>query len=244
MKISIIMPTLNEASNLGLRAPELAVQAGPWEWIVADGGSSDDTVLVAQTLGATVVQSDRGRGPQLNAGAAIASSKVLLFLHADTALPEDALAAIRSALRDPRIVGGHFTFAFDDETFPGHVLAFVYAAKRSLFGVWYGDSAIFVRRSIFEKLGGFARYPILEDADFVERLQRAGATQRLRAVVRSSSRRYRARVVQTIVRWTAIFTLYKVGISPRHLARFYAPHGLREEGIERRRRAAKPTQHA
>jgi len=227
MKISVITPTLNEASNLALRARELARQEGPWEWIVADGGSTDDSVAVARTAGATLVHCERGRGPQLNAGAERGAGQVLVFLHADTALPRDAFSQIRAALRDPAMVGGNFTFAFDDVSFAGRVLAFVYAAKRTLFGVWYGDSAIFVRTTTFRELGGFAPYPILEDAHFVERLQRKGRTRRLQVVVTSSSRRYRGRVVETLVRWTTIFALYKLGFSPHWLARFYAPHGSR-----------------
>ncbi|GAC1310357.1 MAG: TIGR04283 family arsenosugar biosynthesis glycosyltransferase [Vulcanimicrobiaceae bacterium] len=227
MKISVVTPALDEAANLALRARELAAQEGPWEWIVADGESADDTVAVARTAAATVVHSRRGRGSQLNAGAERATGDVLLFLHADTALPPDAFAQIRAVLREPAIVGGNFTFAFDDASFAGRALAFVYAVKGRLFGVWYGDSAIFVRATTFRALGGFAPFPIMEDAHFVERLQRSGSTRRLAAVVTSSSRRYRGRVVLTVVRWTTIFALYKLGVSPHRLARLYKPHGLR-----------------
>ncbi len=230
LNISVIMPTLNEATNLPARAGELAAQPGPWEWIVADGGSTDGSVAVARALGATVVFGDPGRGPQLNAGAAHAVGDVFMFLHADTALPHDAFLQMRAALRDPAIVGGNFTFAFDDDSFSGRVLSLVYAAKRTLFRVWYGDSALFVRATTFAELGGFAPYPILEDAHFVERLKRIGRTRRLDAVVTSSPRRYRGRVIETIVRWTTIFALYKVGVSPHRLARFYAPHGSRATG--------------
>ncbi len=225
MKISIVTPTLNEAKNLIARERELATQEGPWEWIIADGGSVDNSIQTARAAGAKIVRSEMGRGIQLNAGARIATGDVLLFLHADTALPRDALRQIRAALRDP-IVGGNFTLSFDDTSFASRLLAFVYVAKRKLFGVWYGDSAIFVRAITFRTLGGFAEFPILEDAHFVERLQRAGPTRRLDAVVTSSSRRYRGRVVATIVRWTTIFALYKLGIAPRRLARLYAPHSV------------------
>ncbi len=218
---------MNEATNLPARARELAAQAGPWEWIVADGGSSDESVAVARALGATVVHCERGRGPQLNAGAARAVGSVFVFLHADTALPHDAFTQMRAALHDPKVVGGSFTFAFDDLSFAGRVLELVYAAKRTLFGVWYGDSALFVRAATFAELGGFAPFPILEDAHFVERLQRFGRTRRLTAVVTSSSRRYSGHVIETIVRWTTIFALYKLGVSPDRLARYYAPHRVR-----------------
>jgi len=224
LNISVIMPTLNEAANLPARARELAAQTGPWEWIVADGGSTDESASIARALGAVVVRCERGRGPQLNAGAARAGGNVFVFLHADTALPQGAFAHVRAALDDPKIVGGNFTFAFDDDSFAGRALGFVYAAKRTLFRVWYGDSALFVRASAFEALGGFAPFPILEDLHFIERLQRFGRTRRLDTVVTSSARRYRGRVVETIVRWTTIFALYKGGVSPHRLARFYAPH--------------------
>ncbi len=227
MLISVLTPVLNEGANLAIRARDIAAQEGPWEWIVADGASTDESVAIAQAAGAAIVNCVRGRGPQLNAGAERAAGEVLLFLHADTALPRDAFAQIRAALRDPAIVGGNFTFGFDDASFAGRMLAFVYAAKRTLFGVFYGDSAIFVRATTFRALGGFAPFAILEDAHFVERLQRIGRTRRLAAVVTSSSRRYRGRVVQTVIRWTTIFALYKLGVSPHRLARLYAPHGLR-----------------
>lgn len=232
MKISIVTPTFNEATNLVARERELATQEAPWEWIVVDGGSADNSIELARAAGAQVVRSKIGRGIQLNAGARLATGDVLLFLHADTALPSDALAQVRAALLDQAIVGGNFTLSFDDTSFTGHLLAFVYMAKRRLFGIWYGDSAIFVRAITFRTLGGFAEFPILEDAHFVERLQRAGPTRRLDAVVTSSSRRYRGRVVATIVRWTTIFALYKLGIAPRRLARLYAPHNATAEELQ------------
>ena len=224
MKISVVMPTLDEAANMSARAREIAGQAGPYEWIVADGGSADDTATVARAGGADVVRCERGRGQQQNAGASRASGDAIVFLHADTALPRDAFAQIRAALEDESVVGGNFTFAFDDPSLAGRGLALVYALKRVLFGVWYGDSAIFVRATTFAELGGFAPYPILEDAHFVERLRKRGRTRCLPAVVTSSARRYRGRVFATIVRWTMIFALYKLGVSPHRLARFYAPH--------------------
>ncbi|GAC1310843.1 MAG: TIGR04283 family arsenosugar biosynthesis glycosyltransferase [Vulcanimicrobiaceae bacterium] len=240
--VSVVMPTWNEATNLPQRARELAAQTGPWEWIVADGGSSDASMAIARAAGALVVACERGRGAQLNAGAALATGEAIVFLHADTALPSDAFAHLRAALRDPALVGGNFTFAFDDASLAGRALGFVYALKRACFGVWYGDSAIFVRTGVFRELGGYAAYPIFEDAEFVERLRRRGRTRRLAATVTSSSRRYRGRAVATIVRWTTLFALYKCGISPHRLARFYAPHGLREQHVEGRRLAPEATE--
>ncbi|GAC1658402.1 MAG: TIGR04283 family arsenosugar biosynthesis glycosyltransferase [Candidatus Elarobacter sp.] len=224
MRISIVTPVLNEERNLRERAGEISVQRGPWEWIVVDGGSDDGSDIVARNAGAQLIRAPRGRGPQLNSGAAKANGEALLFLHADTSLPPGALEAIRSAFSDANIVGGNFTFAFDDRSITGRFLGAVYAAKQRLFRVWYGDSAMFVRRGVFERLGGFADIPIMEDIRFVERLRDVGRTTRLRLIVRSSARRYRGRAFATILRWTTIFGLYKCGVSPHLLARYYQPH--------------------
>ena len=224
MRISIVTPVLDEARNLPLRGREFSRQEGPWEWIVVDGGSDDGSDAAAQNAGAELVRAPRGRGPQLNAGAARATGELLLFLHADTSLPPGALDASRRVLAEKSIVGGNFTFAFDDRSLAGRFLVAVYAVKQQLFCVWYGDSAMFVRRDVFETLGGFDDVPIMEDIRFVERLRRAGRTMRLDLVVKSSARRYRGHAFVTILRWTALFALYKCGVSPRILARHYSPH--------------------
>ncbi|MBC5821004.1 MAG: TIGR04283 family arsenosugar biosynthesis glycosyltransferase [Candidatus Eremiobacteraeota bacterium] len=215
---------MNEARNVRVRAHEIVRQQGPWEWIVADGGSDDDTISAARDVGAFAMRASRGRGPQMNAGASAARGEILLFLHADSTLPDGAFSAIRAALRDPRAVGGNFALRFDDDGFGGRLLAGVYALKQRLFGIWYGDSATFVRRDAFATLGGFGDVPILEDISFVERLRCHGATVRLPLAMTSSARRYRGRLLRTILRWTAIFALYKLGVAPQRLARFYPPH--------------------
>jgi rSAM/selenodomain-associated transferase 2 len=222
--VSVITPALNEAHNLTERARELSRQQPPWEWIVVDGGSDDGTPQRARDAGATVLSAPRGRGTQLNAGARSAEGEVLLFLHADTSLPDRAFEAIRDACREARIVGGNFAFRFDDDSFAGRFLGVVYAGKQRLLRAWYGDSAMFVRREIFSALGGFEDFPIMEDLDFAVRLRRFGATVRLPLTVTSSARRYRGRLVATIARWTVIFGLYKLGVSPHRLARLYPPH--------------------
>jgi rSAM/selenodomain-associated transferase 2 len=222
--VSVITPALNEAHNLAERARELSRQEAPWEWIVVDGGSEDGTPQRARDLGATVLSAPRGRGPQLNVGAGLAKGDILLFLHADTTLPDGAFVAIRDACRETRIVGGNFAFRFADDSIGGRFLGFVYASKQRMLRAWYGDSAMFVRREVFSTLGGFENFPIMEDLDFAVRLRRFGATVRLPLTVTSSPRRYRGRLVATIVRWTVIFGLYKLGVSPHRLARFYPPH--------------------
>ena len=128
---------------------------------------------------ARTVLAARGRATQLNAGAAVATGDVVLFLHADTALATGALDEIRRVLRDDAIVGGNFTLRFDDPAPSARMLAAFYALQNRALGIWFGDSAIFCRRSIFERLGGFPQLPIMEDLAFVDRLRSAGRTIRL-----------------------------------------------------------------
>ncbi len=227
MLISIVTPALEEAETVPVRGREIACQEGPYEWIVSDGGSSDATVARAQAAGAIVVASARGRGVQLDSGAARATGDVLLFLHADTALPVDALAAVRRALGDPDIVGGNFTLRFDEGTWTAALFAAVYALQQRLFGVYFGDSAIFIRRETFDRVRGFGNLPIMEDYEFVRKLARAGRVVKLGSVVTTSARRYRGKPVRSVCLWFAIALLYRAGVPPRRLRALYAPHAAR-----------------
>lgn len=222
MLISIVMPTLNEVVNLPARAAEIERQRGPWEWIVADGGSTDATRDVARRLGAEVIVAPRGRGRQLDAGAAQARGAVLLFLHADTSLPAGACEAVRAAAR--QAVGGNFALRFDERSPTVRFFEAFYRVQQSIFGVYYGDSAIFVRADAYRRIGGFGTQPIMEDYAFVRRLERCGRTRRLRLAVTTSSRRFRGRPLRMVCRWIAIVVLYRLGIPPTRLARLYRPH--------------------
>jgi rSAM/selenodomain-associated transferase 2 len=226
------MPTLNEAAVLPVRARELAAQEPPWDWIVADGGSSDGTAALATRLGAQVVESPRGRGVQLGAGAAAASGDALLFLHADTALPPGALRAIRSALADPTIVGGNFGLRFDGDTAVDRLFTAYYRARQELSGVFFGDSAMFARSSTFREVRGFPPDPILEDLGLLRRLRQRGRLVRVAAEVRTSARRYRGRPLRTVARWAAIVTLFRLGVSPRRLAWLYPAQVAGERSLE------------
>ena len=160
----------------------------------------------------------------MDAGAAAASGDVFLFLHADTTLDAGALAAIRRALADERVAGGNFTLRFDDEGAGGRVFALIYALQQRLLRVYFGDSAIFVRRAAFEPLGGFGTEPLMEDYAFVRRLEAYGRTCKLRSIVRTSARRYRGRPVRTFLRWMTLMLLYRLGVPPARLQRFYREH--------------------
>jgi rSAM/selenodomain-associated transferase 2 len=174
--ISIIVPTLNEARNLPLLLADLRQGGEAAEIIVADGGSTDETATIARDGGVDVIRADRGRGHQSVAGAAVARGETLLFLHADSRFPAGGLARIVEHLAErPEAVGGNFRLAFDGGTDFDAWLERFYAWIRSQ-GVYYGDSGIFVRRAVYERLGGIRPIALMEDYDFVRRLERAGPT--------------------------------------------------------------------
>jgi rSAM/selenodomain-associated transferase 2 len=219
-RCSIIVPALNEERVIG-RTLRRARRLGPHELIVVDGGSDDRTRSIAQRY-ATVVRSLPGRGRQLNAGAALATGDLLLFLHADVRLPFDALVAIERALADPDVVGGCFRVRFSRD--PHDVfLAAVYDLLRLRGrGIVYGDATIFVRRSAFEAVGGFRPYPIMEDVNLVSRLRSLGRFVELPEVVVPSNRRWRrGGRWRAWASWWAIQLLYGAGVSPIWLGRLY-----------------------
>jgi rSAM/selenodomain-associated transferase 2 len=189
---------------------------------VADGGSEDATVAMAQAQGWRVATSTSGRGIQMNAGARCAKGEVLLFLHADTRLSANAVELIKAALADKRVSGGNFQLRFDGETKAAWCLTLIYPFLR--WGrMCYGDSAIFIRRDLFEQLGGYREYPIFEDVDLYCRMKRFGRFVRVPAEVTTSARRFEGRFFRTFARWTILQVLYWLGCSPVWLARFYRP---------------------
>jgi rSAM/selenodomain-associated transferase 2 len=224
--ISVIIPTLDEAHSLGatLRAVARLNHGARVEVIVADGGSTDATREIAREHGARVILSARGRGAQMHAGANVARGDALWFLHADTIPPPDAPRLILDALRrDPKIVGGNFAISFDGTRFAARFLTWLYPQLRRL-GLCYGDSAIFVRASVYREVGGFKPFPVFEDLDLVRRLGKRGALVHLGAQVVTSSRRFEGRSFAfTFARWSFLQMLYWLGVSPHTLSRLYAP---------------------
>jgi rSAM/selenodomain-associated transferase 2 len=222
MTFTIIIPTLNEEVALPRTLEAASRLAGVREIIVADGGSSDETIAIAEAFGTSLVRSARGRGQQLATGASSASGEVLLFLHADAIPDSQALSAIEKAFENPAILAGNFTLRFDGRTRAARLLTFAYPYFR-LLGLCYGDSGIFVRREVYDALGGFRPYPLFEDVDFVWRAKRLGRFERLRCAMTVSSRRFEGRsFALTFAHWTALQILFWAGVSPLRLARMYA----------------------
>ena len=228
-RVSVIIPTLDEAARLPELIAALRREPALAEIIVVDGDSADGTAAVAAALGARLVQSARGRGCQLRAGAAAASGEILLFLHADSVFPSGGLAALAGALdRDPGISGGNFRVVFDGDSGFARWLTGFYAWLRR-FALYYGDSGIFVRRAVYDAIGGFAPMPLMEDYHFVRRLERAGPTVRVDSPpLVTSSRKFAGRhPVAIFWGWSVVHVLYWLGVAPERLARLYYPRGWR-----------------
>jgi rSAM/selenodomain-associated transferase 2 len=220
--ISVVIPCLNEAEALPGLLLALARESDAHDVIVADGGSTDASAEAARAGGARVMAAPRGRGAQLAVGAAAATGDVLWFLHADSKVAYGAMSALRRALAAPGVVGGNFRVLFDGDTRFDRFMVWFYGTIRR-FGLFYGDSGIFVRRDAYDAVGGMRALPLMEDHEFVRRLRRAGqlACVRFPPLV-TSSRRFRGRHPVAIMSgWLAIHVLYAAGASPRLLARLY-----------------------
>jgi rSAM/selenodomain-associated transferase 2 len=224
MRLSVIIPVLNERDCL----PEnlAALKRHDWihEIIVVDGGSTDGTLAwLRQQRGVRPIESPAGRGFQLNAGVRVAAGDTLVFLHADTRLPPEAGESLRSTLESPQVAGGCFCVRFD-----GHkprslgIVATGINTRTILTHTATGDQAIFVRRDVFEKIGGFREWPLFEDVDFVSRIKRAGKFTVIRSRVTVSARRHvRQGVVRTVMLVYLLRLGYWAGISPFTLAKWY-----------------------
>jgi rSAM/selenodomain-associated transferase 2 len=166
------------------------------------------------------INAPRGRAIQMNAGAAFAKGDWLVFLHADTQLPIGWTEAIEDASRDPRVAGGCFRFALDSESLMARLIEVGVRARVALLGLPYGDQAIFVRRTVFEAMGGYAQLPIMEDVDLVQRLKRRGRLFRSSKPALTSPRRWeRDGWIGRSARHVLLILLYFSGVSPDRLIR-------------------------
>jgi rSAM/selenodomain-associated transferase 2 len=221
--ISTIIPTLDEESSLPGLLAALRQQSAAHEVIVVDGGSRDRTLEVARNSGARTFVSGSGRGAGLSIGAEAARGDVLFFLHADSALAPGALDLINKALAaNTNIIGGNFRLVFDGDTDFSRWLT-RFCAWIRLLGFYYGDSGIFVRRSVYQALDGFRPIPVMEDWDFVRRLERFGRTCCIAdPPLVTSSRRFAGRnPLEIIYGLFRIHALYWLGVSPDRLLKLY-----------------------
>jgi rSAM/selenodomain-associated transferase 2/rSAM/selenodomain-associated transferase 1 len=224
--LSVIIPTLNEAENIEKALH--SAQAQGVEIIVVDGNSCDETVSLAQKSGAKVLTSSPGRVPQMNKGAATAQAEVLLFLHADTLLPSGYADMIFNVLSDSKVVGGAFAFDTDYKSPTMSVLRWLTNFRALYLHLPYGDQAIFVRKNVFQALGGFPEVPIAEDLQFIRRVHRYGRLEILPYPAVTSGRRWRrlGPVRTTIINQLIVFGSL-LGISPKWLKILYQPQSIK-----------------
>jgi uncharacterized protein len=223
--LSVIIPTLNEADGLGTVLDRINKDAGA-EIIVVDGGSSDGTREIAARAGARVIEATGGRAGQQNAGAVAARGRVLLFLHADTLLPENYAALIGEAMDDPSKVAGAFRFQTDGTGAAMRFIEWTANLRSRLLQLPYGDQGLFMEKRVFEEMGGFASIPVMEDFKLVLRLRRRGTVVTLPYSAVTSARRWRQLgVVRTTVINMIMIGGFYCGVPMEKLHRFYKGHG-------------------
>lgn len=220
-RLSVVIPALDEETVLGRTLGALR-QSTPGEVIVVDGGSRDGTAALARAAGAIVIDSPRGRGRQMNIGAAAAGGEILLFLHADTLLPASFPQAIEKALKRPGAAGGAFSLAIDGPEISLALVAHLSNLRSRLLHLPYGDQALFTTKKMFRAAGGFPEMPIMEDFVFVRRLSRLGKIVVLPEKAVTSARRWQNMgVLRTTLINQLIVGGYAIGVPLPTLAGWY-----------------------
>jgi rSAM/selenodomain-associated transferase 2 len=222
--ISVIIPTLNEADNIERTITSARKNPGDVkiEVIVVDGGSLDNTIEVAQNAGARVVSAPAGRGTQLNEGVKRASGEIIIALHADTTLPTGFGDMVTCALNIEDVSGGAFTLSIDGASWRFRVVELLTSVRVALFGIIYGDQAIFTTKATNDQIGGFKNLPLFEELDYVMKLREVGRITVLPQKVVTSARRWTgSSIVKNTLRNWSFHCLYRLGVNPLSLYRRY-----------------------
>ena len=224
-RLSIVIPALDEAAALSRNLPSLQpLRRAGHEIVLVDGGSRDRTLEIARPLVDALLSAKRGRAYQMNAGATVARGDILVFLHADTQLPDDVSEQICTALADGGAVWGRFDVRLSGPQWWARMIEFAMNLRSRLSGIATGDQAIFVRRRIFSHLGGFPELPLMEDIAISRRLKGVARPVCLRARVTTSSRRWeRHGWLRTVLRMWWLRLIFALGVSPATLVRGYYP---------------------
>ncbi len=218
--ISVVIPTVDEEDRIGETIRQFE-GTDVREVIVVDGGSNDATVELATAEGARVLQECANRGRQQNTGAQHSKGEILLFLHADTTLPRGFADQVRDTLSDSRVCAGAFRFGTDDEGWQMRLVEWMVALRCRLFGMPYGDQAIFLSKDAFRRVGGFTELQIMEDFDLIRRLKRIGRVELAPGRAITSARRWRQEGLWRLT-WAHQLCIlgYYLGVPPARLERF------------------------
>ncbi|UCE78566.1 MAG: TIGR04283 family arsenosugar biosynthesis glycosyltransferase [Nitrospiraceae bacterium] len=222
MKISVVMPVLNEAKNLQHTLTSLKLTEQE-ELIVVDGNSSDDTVSLARRFTKNVFIAEKGRARQMNFGAEKAEGDILLFLHADCELPEHGFTLIRNILKNTGVAAGAFDLSIDHPAWRFRVIAFGANLRSRITGIPYGDQGIFMAKEVFMEVGGFAEIPLMEDVEISGRLKRIGKIIFVKPPIKTSPRRWltEGAFSTTLRDWSNVLLYRFLKVDPERLARYY-----------------------
>ncbi len=219
--VTVIVPVLNEAGRLSSMLQGIH-GLGDNEIIFVDGGSSDETPVLLKKMAVKWICSKCGRAIQMNTGASESKSDIIVFLHIDTELSSGHIEHIERAMSDPDVVGGRFDVQLSGDHPAFRVIEWFINWRSRLTRISTGDQAMFVRRKVFERMGGFPEQPLMEDVEFSRRLKREGRIACLRSRVKTSSRRWERRgIARTILLMWWLRFRYWLGASPATLKHFY-----------------------
>lgn len=219
--ISIILPVLNEEKTIENTLLKLNNLKGDKEIIVVDGGSADDTVRIASQY-AKVINSRKGRAFQMNAGAKASQGDILWFVHSDSVVSENSLESIEEAIREGYVGGGFSIYFYDLDTRFMRFVSTTSNWRAKYLGLFFGDQGIFVKRSVFEELGGYKEIELMEDWDFSRRLVKRGKMKLLDTKIGTSARRFKeGGQLRTLLLMHKIKLLYVLGVPPSKLNKMY-----------------------
>jgi rSAM/selenodomain-associated transferase 2 len=222
--VSVILPVLHEAGTINEALAHIhSADPDAAEIIIVDGDLLGSTISAVRNSGVITAISSKGRARQMNRGAALASGGILLFLHADTQLPVNALSMIKKVMEDRRLVAGAFKLGIRSERRIFRITEKYVSLRTRVTRIPFGDQAIFIRRDYFERIGGYKDIPLMEDVELMARIKkRGGSISIIPEKVLTSARRWeREGVLRCTARNWAIQTLYACGVPPERLAKWY-----------------------
>jgi len=221
LSIGVIVPVLNERAGLPALIKRIAAMPAD-EVVIVDGGSTDGSCLILDASALRWITAPSGRAAQMNAGAMLSESDILLFIHSDTEIGACCFPAIKAAMQDGATVGGRFDVKLSGSHPAFRMIERLINLRSRLSGISTGDQCLFVRRSVFERMAGFPLQPLMEDIEFSKQLKRLGRIACLHQRVTTSSRRWQQHgIVKTVLLMWRLRLLYWLGVPAERLAAAY-----------------------